>query len=114
MRLGSLNTNDDVPDVKSINVTPGSEISLSLGQQFMQFAEWTAGENETVSVEGEQLPGMRLLLLIHNDGLLGRTITFGSGFIASDNISALLNQSAQIEFVSNGEIFYELCRAEGM
>ncbi len=53
-------------------------------------------------------------LIITNDGTSGKTITFGTGFVDSGNLTGTANKTAVVGFISDGVSLYETSRITGL
>lgn len=70
--------------------------------------------NCTISTDGPGYPGQHLYVVIINDGTSGKTITFGTNMSSNGTLSGTTSKTAAIQFVSNGEGWYEVSRQTGM
>lgn len=109
--MASLTTKLGEEQVQIIGIlsspTPGATVTLTLVDG-VELYKWTAGEAETVNCSGTQKIGQTITCQILDSG--GRTITFGTGFKASDTIAGTNGKTATITFRSDGTNFYELSR----
>jgi hypothetical protein len=109
MRHGAVTSTAEVGPRIHTAVTPSGTISLdvTLGVSY----GWTAGENETVNASGTQIAGQEITCIIGNDGVLPRTITFGTGFKPLGTIIGTTTKTAVIKFVSDGTNLWEVARS---
>lgn len=53
-------------------------------------------------------------IIISNDGGHGKDITFGSGFSSAGILNGVKNETAVLEFISDGTILWEVNRIQGL
>jgi hypothetical protein len=92
----------------AISVTPSGTISIDVSTG--NYAKWSAGQNETVNATGTQYASQELTLIVTNDGVLPRVVTFGTGFVSIGILTGTVNKTSIVRFVSDGTNLYELCR----
>jgi hypothetical protein len=99
----------------NLSPTPGPTVTLEIENSApYMIAEWTAGENETVQLNGvSPVNGQRLMMIINNDGVSPRTITFGSGFSDIPVITGVQNQRSIIYGQAVGGVFLGVVRSVG-
>lgn len=74
----------------------------------------TATVNSTINASTRGVAGQVIRILIINDVVTGKTITFGTNFLPSGTLVGTASKAATIEFVSDGNNFYEVARTLGL
>lgn len=110
--LGTTNSRKKVSGQEHVSPVPGTSVSIPApeAESDATFAEWVAGENETVNITGVQKKGQRIIMKIINDGILPRTINFGTGLLSKGAVIGLVSTISMIEFISDGTNFIEITR----
>lgn len=52
--------------------------------------------------------------IITNDATSGKVITFGTNFLSSGTLTGTVNKTAIVEFISDGNKYYEVSRKTGL
>ena len=66
--------------------------------------------NATIRAATGGLAGQHMSIIIVNDGLRGKTITFGEHLKSAGKLTGTPGKSATIEFISDGAVWYEVAR----
>ena len=91
--------------------TAGATVTLTINATMPRLlAQWTAGEAETVEISGTPSDNQELVCLLLNDGVVPRTITFGTGCAPSATVIGTVNKRAMVSFRAYGGTFYERAR----
>lgn len=113
--FGQINITNEVKDVATQTPTPAATINLTISAGKNTFVNWTASQNETVNISmGTPNTGDELTLLITNDGILPRVITFGTLLTSIGIVTGVLSKTSTVKFVSNGVNFFEVSRTVGI
>lgn len=109
--LGAIISTSDINKNTSSSPTPGASVSIdaSLANLF----KWTAGENETVNISAGQQAGRMITFMITNDAI-ARTITFGTGIVATGIMIGTALKTSVVLMQSDGTSFYEIGRTLGL
>jgi hypothetical protein len=73
----------------------------------------TAG-NATINASTGGLPGQHMWIVISNDQISAKTISFGSNLRSTGALTGAPGKSATIQFVSDGTVWYEVGRTQGL
>lgn len=65
----------------------------------------------TINASAAGTAGMRLWVLIVNDGTGAKTITFGTNFRASATVVGTVSKAAVVMFISDGTAWFEVSRS---
>lgn len=114
MRFGSVPSSFSLVTsaVGVVAATPGATVSIDVDQGCV-FA-WTAGQNETVDITGSLVAGASLCLIVANDSIVPRTLTFGAGFKVAVTVVGTANKTAALFFICDGSNYYEVGRTTGI
>ncbi|HYL36015.1 MAG TPA: hypothetical protein VEV17_08895 [Bryobacteraceae bacterium] len=66
--------------------------------------------NATIHATTGGLPGQHMWIIVANDSISGKAITFGRNFKASGALVGTPGKSATLQFVSDGTAWYEIAR----
>ncbi len=66
--------------------------------------------NATINAATGGLPGQHMWIIIANDLVNSKTITFGANFRSSGTLVGTAGKSATIQFISDGTVWYEVAR----
>ena len=108
-KLGATLSTSDINSEGEVNPTPGSAVTIDVTSSTNQF-RWTASQNETVNISGSHNKGKEIVLIIINDGILPRVITFGNGFVSSGVVTGIASLTSIVSFQSDGTNFLEKSR----
>lgn len=70
--------------------------------------------NATINAGTGGLPGQHMWILIANDQISAKTITFGSNLRSTGPLTGSPGKAATIQFVSDGSAWYEVGRSQGL
>jgi hypothetical protein len=70
--------------------------------------------NATLSAATGGLPGQHMWIIIANDNVSAKTITFGANLLSAGPLAGATGKSATIHFVSDGTAWYEVSRTAGL
>lgn len=70
--------------------------------------------NATIAVGTAGLPGQHMWLIIANDQISPKTITFGTNFRAAGPLTGTAGKSATLQFISDGTAWYEVARTTNL
>jgi hypothetical protein len=105
----------DMGGTATITPTPGPVVTIEIDTSAPYIiAQWTAGENETVQLNGiAPVNGQRIMIVIMNDNVAPRTITFGNGFSDLSQIVGAVGQRSVIKGEAVGGVFLGTLRSVG-
>jgi hypothetical protein len=69
-----------------------------------------AGGNSTINASTGGLPGQHMWIIISNDTVSAKTVTFGTNFRSSGPLTGVSGKAATLQFVSDGAAWYEVGR----
>jgi hypothetical protein len=72
------------------------------------------GGNATLSAATAGLPGQHMWIIIANDNISAKTITFGANLLSAGPLAGTTGRSSTIHFVSDGTAWYEVSRTLGL
>jgi hypothetical protein len=72
------------------------------------------GGNATLSAATAGLPGQHMWIIIANDNISAKTITFGANLLSAGPLAGAMGRSSTIHFVSDGTAWYEVSRTLGL
>lgn len=70
--------------------------------------------NATIAAGTAGLPGQHMWLIIANDQISPKTITFGANFRAAGPLTGTAGKSATMQFISDGTAWYEVARTTNL
>ncbi len=70
--------------------------------------------NATINAATGGLPGQHMWVIIVNDQLSGKTISFGGNFKSAGALSGSPGKSATLQFISDGIVWYEVARTTNL
>jgi hypothetical protein len=70
--------------------------------------------NATMNATTGGLPGQHMWIIVANDGISGKTISFGANFKSSGALIGTPGRSATIQFISDGSAWYEVARTPNL
>jgi hypothetical protein len=101
--------------VKLLSPTPGATVSIVIDNTVPKhIASWTAGQAETINISGTPQDGQELILIVTNDGTLGRILTLGTGIVGAGIITGIVSKQTVIDLIASGGSFFERSRSVGM
>jgi hypothetical protein len=72
------------------------------------------GGNATITASGTGLAGQHMWIIIANDTVSAKTITFGSSLLSTGALTGAAGKSSTLQFVSDGTAWYEVARTVGL
>ena len=72
------------------------------------------GGNATLNAATGGLPGQHMWIILANDNVSAKTITFGANLLNAGPLAGVVGRSATIQFVSDGTAWYEVARTVGL
>jgi hypothetical protein len=72
------------------------------------------GGNATLSAATAGLAGQHMWIIIANDNISAKTITFGANLLSAGPLAGASGKSSTIHFVSDGTAWYEVSRTAGL
>ena len=72
------------------------------------------GGNATLTANDHGLAGQHMWIIIANDTVSAKTITFGSNLLSAGPLTGVAGRGSTIQFVSDGTAWYEVARTVGL
>ena len=66
--------------------------------------------NATINATTAGLPGQHMWVIIVNDQISGKTVSFGNNFKSAGPLMGSPGKSATLQFISDGTAWYEVAR----
>ena len=70
--------------------------------------------NATINAVTGGLPGQRMWVIVVNDQLSGKTVSFGNNFKSAGPLLGSPGKSATLQFISDGTVWYEVARTTNL
>ncbi|HTW63984.1 MAG TPA: hypothetical protein VME17_05175 [Bryobacteraceae bacterium] len=70
--------------------------------------------NATINAATPGLPGQHMWIIIANDQLSAKTVTFGSNFKSAGPLTGSPGKTATLQFISDGIVWYEVARTTNL
>jgi hypothetical protein len=70
--------------------------------------------NATINAATGGLPGQHMWVIIVNDQLSAKTVTFGGNFKSAGALTGSPGKSATLQFISDGNVWYEVARTTNL
>jgi hypothetical protein len=70
--------------------------------------------NATINAATGGLAGQHMWVIIVNDQLSGKTVSFGSNFKSAGALTGSPGKSATLQFISDGIVWYEVARTTNL
>jgi hypothetical protein len=70
--------------------------------------------NATINASTGGLPGEHMWILVVNDQISSKTVTFGSSLRSTGPLTGSPGKGATVQFVSDGNAWYEIGRSQGL
>jgi hypothetical protein len=70
--------------------------------------------NATINAATGGLPGQHMWVIIVNDQLSAKTVSFGSNFKSAGPLTGSPGKSATLQFISDGNVWYEVARTANL
>jgi len=70
--------------------------------------------NATINAATPGLPGQHMWIIITNDQISGKTITFANNFKSAGPLIGSPGKSATLQFISDGSVWYEVARTTNL
>lgn len=98
-----------------LNPTPGSTVTITIDPSIQNtIARWTTAQATTINISGTPVDGQELTVIVTNDGLLGRLLTFGTGFLPAGTLLGTLSKKSVVNFIADGGMFIERSRTTAL
>lgn len=98
-----------------IDATPGTTVTLTIDVSApVIHARWVPAQATTINISGTPLDGTELIMIMTNDGVLGRLITFGTGLLSSGTLLGIISKKSIITFIADSGTFIEKSRSIGL
>jgi hypothetical protein len=70
--------------------------------------------NATINAATAGLPGQHMWIIIVNDQISGKTVSFGANFKSAGPLVGSPGKSAALQFISDGTVWYEVARTANL
>jgi hypothetical protein len=70
--------------------------------------------NATINAATPGLPGQHMWIIIVNDQLSAKTVTFGNNLKSAGPLTGTAGKSATLQFISDGTVWYEVARTTNL
>jgi hypothetical protein len=70
--------------------------------------------NATINAATGGLPGQHMWVIVVNDQLSAKTVSFGSNFKSAGAMTGAPGKSATLQFISDGSVWYEVARTTNL
>jgi hypothetical protein len=70
--------------------------------------------NAIINAATPGLPGQHMWIIVANDQLSAKTVTFGQNFRSTGPLSGTPGKSATLQFISDGSVWYEVSRSSNL
>src|SRR4029079_12127229 len=98
-----------------IDAVAGTIVTLAIDVTAAHIhARWIPAQATTINISGVPLDGTELIMIISNDGLLGRLITFGTGLLSAGTLLGIVSKKSIVTFIADGGTFIEKSRSVGL
>jgi hypothetical protein len=95
--------------METMTYAPSIALQVTAGDLHKTVTSPAVG-NATISAVTGGLPGQHMWIIIANDFVSGKTITFGANLRSSGTLTGTPGKAATIQFVSDGTAWYEVAR----
>lgn len=114
MRFGGVTSGSEVLTLVETSPTVADPVTVTVPSAARKdVIYFTANIDLTINASGAPPRGAEIVFFITNDGVLPRTITFGSGFSSTGPIVGVLDELAVAKFESDGTAYREIGRNTG-
>src|SRR5579862_6205794 len=70
--------------------------------------------NATINAATAGLPGQHMWVIVVNDQISGKTVSFGNNFKSAGPLAGSPGKSATLQFISDGTTWYEVARTTNL
>lgn len=70
--------------------------------------------NATINAATAGLPGQHMWIIIVNDQISSKTVSFGNNFKSAGELTGTPGKSATLQFISDGTVWYEVARTTNL
>ena len=113
--FGTIISTSEVKDTASQTPADAATINVTVVAGKNTVVRWTTTQNTTVNISaGTPSIGDRLTMIVINDGILPRVITWGTLLTSIGVATGVISKTSIVEFVGNGANFVESNRTVGI
>jgi len=98
-----------IGSMDSMPYSPSITLDVTAGDLHKTITANSTG-NATINATTAGLPGQHMWIIVVNDAISGKTITFGANFKSSGALIGTPGRSATIQFISDRSAWYEVGR----
>jgi hypothetical protein len=110
---GDIRARRVISAMDSLQYQPAMTIDVT-GGDVHKIRTIPSGGNATLGAATAGLPGQHMWIIIANDNVSAKTITFGANLLSTGPLAGTTGRSATIHFVSDGTAWYEVSRTVGL
>jgi len=114
-RFGEINSDDNTTVWGSSSQAAAAPTTLDLNDNDNTYIITNINQAITINLGTGNLPaGRTITLILVNDGVLGRLVTFGTNLLSTGTLLGVVSTRSIIQFVSGGTNFYEVSISIGV
>jgi hypothetical protein len=98
-----------IGSMEIMQYAPAITLDVTAGDLHKTLTGPAAG-NATINASTGGLPGQHMWIIVANDTVSSKTITFGTNFRSSGTLTGATGKAATVQFVSDGTAWYEIAR----
>ena len=102
-----------IASMETMAYAPSISLEVAAGDLHKTITSNAVG-NATINAVTGGLPGQHMWIIILNDQISGKTITFGSNLRSSGPLTGTAGKAATIQFVPDGTAWYEISRTTNL
>jgi hypothetical protein len=111
--MGAAVTRRSVPSLETMTYTSTLTLETAGGEVHKTTTNDGIG-NATINAATAGVPGQHMWVIIVNDQLSGKTVSFGNNFKSAGALMGSPGKSATLQFVSDGSAWYEVARTTNL
>lgn len=110
---GDVRARRVIAAMDSITYAPAMTLDVTAGD-LHKIRTAPNGGNATLNASNAGLAGQHMWIIIANDTVSAKTITFGSNLLSTGAMTGAAGRASTIQFVSDGTAWYEVARTAGL
>jgi hypothetical protein len=110
---GDVRARRVIASMDSVSYQAGMTLDVTAGDVH-KIRTAPSGGNASLGAATAGLPGQHMWIIIANDNVSPKTITFGANLLSAGPLTGVTSKSATIHFVSDGTAWYEVSRTVGL
>lgn len=112
--LGTILSTSEVKETLTQTPADAAIINAVVTAGKNTLLKWTALQATILNISGTMSDGDELTVIILNDAVLPRTITFGTLLVSFGVVTGVAGKTSVVKFVSDGAKFIEYARTVGI